>query len=333
MVEPMTEFQIILCTCADREQAERIAHRLVELHLAACVNILPGVQSIYRWQGTVESAAEVLLLIKTSRASAMRCNRPSPAFTPTKFPSSSYSPSPAARSRIWLGWNRAYARPEGFLLCFKCSGAGSSSMRLLFVAFAISFCALLWVAFSVARHILQHDPGKPGGRDTSGDGAERLLESGPWKSSAYKQDSLGAWHAPRVGWNTLLAVVAATALVAISAHIAVPLGFTPVPVTMQTFAVLLLGLLFSPGPAFACLALYLMEGAVGLPVFSPHGPGGMAQLLGPSGGYLLSYPFAAALTSFLYRRGRRRFGSAGNRGRRARQPAHPCRRWGVAWDS
>jgi periplasmic divalent cation tolerance protein len=64
----MTDFQIVLCTCADRELGERIAHRLVELHLAACVNILPDVQSIYRWQGTVESAAEVLLLIKTSAA-------------------------------------------------------------------------------------------------------------------------------------------------------------------------------------------------------------------------------------------------------------------------
>jgi biotin transport system substrate-specific component len=125
-----------------------------------------------------------------------------------------------------------------------------------------------------------------------------------------KQDSLGAWQAPRAGWRTLPAVVAATALVAICAHIAVPLGFTPVPVTMQTFAVLLLGLLFSPAPAFACLGLYLMEGALGMPVFSPHGPGGMARLLGPSGGYLLSYPFAAALTSLLYRRGHRRFGSA-----------------------
>ncbi len=61
----MTDFQIILSTCADREQAERIAHRLLELHLAACVNILPGVQSIYRWQGGIESAAEVLMLIKT----------------------------------------------------------------------------------------------------------------------------------------------------------------------------------------------------------------------------------------------------------------------------
>jgi periplasmic divalent cation tolerance protein len=61
----MTDFQIILSTCADREQAERIAHRLLELHLAACINIVPGVQSIYRWQGSIESSAEVLLLIKT----------------------------------------------------------------------------------------------------------------------------------------------------------------------------------------------------------------------------------------------------------------------------
>ena len=124
---------------------------------------------------------------------------------------------------------------------------------------------------------------------------------------SYKQDSLRALHAPRIAWNTLQVIVLATALVAICAHIGMPLGFTPIPVTMQTFAVLLLGLLFSPGAAFACLALYLMEGAIGLPVFSPHGPGGMAQLLGPSGGYLLSYPFAAALAGLLYRRGHRRF--------------------------
>src|SRR5450755_3419273 len=123
----------------------------------------------------------------------------------------------------------------------------------------------------------------------------------------YKQDSLRALHAPRIAWNSTIAVVLATGLVAICAHIALPLGFTPVPVTMQTFAVLLLGLLLGPAPAFACLTLYLMEGAMGLPVFSPHGPGGLAQLLGPTGGYLLSYPFAALLASLLYRRSRRGF--------------------------
>ena len=126
----------------------------------------------------------------------------------------------------------------------------------------------------------------------------------------FKHDSLRALPAPHIAWNTVIAVVLATTLVAICAHIAMPLGFTPIPVTMQTFAVLLLGLLFSPGAAFACLALYLIEGALGLPVFSPHGPGGLAQLLGPSGGYLLSYPFAAALASLLYRRGQRRFVTA-----------------------
>ena len=126
----------------------------------------------------------------------------------------------------------------------------------------------------------------------------------------FKQDSIQALAAPRIAWRTVGGIVLATAVVAICAHISVPLGFTPVPVTMQSFAVILLGLLFGPGPAFACLALYLMEGAMGLPVFTPHGPGGMAQLLGPTGGYLLSYPFAAALASLLYRRGGRRLWAA-----------------------
>jgi biotin transport system substrate-specific component len=123
----------------------------------------------------------------------------------------------------------------------------------------------------------------------------------------FKQLSIQPLSAPLAGWNTGIGVVLATGLVAICAHIAVPLGFTPVPITMQTFAVLFLGLLFAPGPAFACLALYLMEGAVGLPVFTPHGPGGIVQLLGPTGGYLLSYPFAAAAASLIYRRWRGSF--------------------------
>ena len=62
----MTDLQIILCTCSDHEQARKIGRELVDRRLAACVNILPGVHSIYRWQGDVESAEEVLLLIKTN---------------------------------------------------------------------------------------------------------------------------------------------------------------------------------------------------------------------------------------------------------------------------
>ena len=97
-------------------------------------------------------------------------------------------------------------------------------------------------------------------------------------------------------------VVGASLFVAICAHISVPLFFTPVPLTMQNFAVLLLGLLMEPAPVFAALTLYLIEGASGMPVFTPHGPGGILHLLGPNGGFLLAYPFVAALVSLLARR-------------------------------
>jgi len=93
----------------------------------------------------------------------------------------------------------------------------------------------------------------------------------------------------------------ATALMAICAHVSLPLFFTPVPLTLQTFGVLLIGFLLGPSLGFSAMMLYLAEGAVGLPVFSPGGPGGMAQLIGVTGGYLLSYPFAAALAGFLVR--------------------------------
>jgi biotin transport system substrate-specific component len=104
--------------------------------------------------------------------------------------------------------------------------------------------------------------------------------------------------------------IASTALVALCAHISIPLGFTPVPITLQPFAVLLLGLLLAPEISFAALTLYLLEGAAGLPVFSPHGLGGVAQLFGPTGGYLLAAPFAAAVAGLAYRDGKRKLLSA-----------------------
>jgi biotin transport system substrate-specific component len=97
-------------------------------------------------------------------------------------------------------------------------------------------------------------------------------------------------------------VVAGSVLVAICAHISIPLIFTPVPLTMQNFAVLLLGLMMEPAAVFASMVLYLIEGASGLPVFTPHGPGGILQLLGPTGGFLLAYPFVAAFAGLLARR-------------------------------
>lgn len=56
---------LCLCTCPDRDTARTLARALVEARLAACVNLLPGVESVYRWQDTVEEATEVQLLIKT----------------------------------------------------------------------------------------------------------------------------------------------------------------------------------------------------------------------------------------------------------------------------
>jgi biotin transport system substrate-specific component len=95
--------------------------------------------------------------------------------------------------------------------------------------------------------------------------------------------------------------IAASLFVALCAHISLPLFFTPVPLTLQPFAVILVGLLLSPSAAFAAMLLYLLEGAAGLPVFTPQGPGGILQLFGPTGGYLLSYPFAATLASWVAR--------------------------------
>jgi biotin transport system substrate-specific component len=117
-------------------------------------------------------------------------------------------------------------------------------------------------------------------------------------------------EAPSAVWQGVRGagiVVAGSALIAVCAHAAIPLWFTPVPVTLQPFAVLLLGLLLGPRMAFGATAAYLAEGAAGLPVFTPHGLGGMVQLLGPTGGYLLSYPIVAPLVSVLWRLGARSF--------------------------
>ena len=89
--------------------------------------------------------------------------------------------------------------------------------------------------------------------------------------------------------------VAGSLFVALCAHLVVPLPFTPVPLTLGDLAVLLVGLSLGPVTGFAALALYLAEGGAGMPVFSPTGPGGIAQLIGPTGGYLMAYPLAAAI--------------------------------------
>jgi biotin transport system substrate-specific component len=103
-------------------------------------------------------------------------------------------------------------------------------------------------------------------------------------------------------------VVGASLVVALCARITIPLmPLTPVPLTVQNLGVLLVGLLLGSRRGFAALALYLVEGAVGLPVFNPTGPGGIAQLLGPTGGFLMVYPFVAFLAGYIFERGTKSF--------------------------
>jgi len=109
-------------------------------------------------------------------------------------------------------------------------------------------------------------------------------------------------------------VVGASIFVALCARVTLPLPFTPVPLTMQNFGVLLVGLMLGRRRGFAALTLYLAEGLAGMPVFNPTGPGGLAQLLGPTGGYLISYPFVAALAGWIMERGPRTFFRAATAG-------------------
>jgi biotin transport system substrate-specific component len=95
-------------------------------------------------------------------------------------------------------------------------------------------------------------------------------------------------------------VIGASLFVALCARVTVPLPFTPVPLTLQNFGVILVGLLLGSRRGFAALAVYLMEGAMGMPVFNPAGPGGIAQILGPTGGFLMAYPLVAFVAGWIY---------------------------------
>lgn len=103
-------------------------------------------------------------------------------------------------------------------------------------------------------------------------------------------------------------VVTASLFVALCARITIPLmPLTPVPLTVQNFGVLVVGLLLGSRRGFAAMMLYLLEGMSGLPVFNPTGPGGVAQLFGPTGGFLLAYPLVAFAAGYLFEHGKRNF--------------------------
>ena len=106
-------------------------------------------------------------------------------------------------------------------------------------------------------------------------------------------------------------VVGATVFVALCARITIPLmPLTPVPLTAQNLGVLLVGLLLGSRRGFAAMMVYLLEGMAGLPVFNPNGPGGVTQLFGVTGGFLLIYPFVAFVAGRIFERGARSFARA-----------------------
>jgi biotin transport system substrate-specific component len=118
------------------------------------------------------------------------------------------------------------------------------------------------------------------------------VEAQPWSWSLTKNAAL---------------VVGATLLMGILGRFALPLPFTPVPLTLANFGVLLVGLTLGSRRGFAALTLYLAAGAMGAPVFAPSALSGVAQLLGPTGGYLISYPFVAFLAGWIAERGPKTF--------------------------
>jgi biotin transport system substrate-specific component len=114
-------------------------------------------------------------------------------------------------------------------------------------------------------------------------------------------------HAPALSLTqdkriAVVGVIGFAIALATASQIAIPLPGTPVPFTLQPMIVVLAGLLLGPTRGAASMMLYLLVGALGVPVFTPVGAPGIARLLGPTGGYLIAYPFAAYVTGLVARR-------------------------------
>lgn len=119
-----------------------------------------------------------------------------------------------------------------------------------------------------------------------------------------KLEALGLPWTPARVVRRVVAILAGALLVALGAQLAIPLPVTPVPITLQVPAVLIVGGLLGPVLGASSMVAYLLLGGAGLPVFAPTGPSGIAWWFGPTGGYLLAYPLAAAITGRLVGQGR-----------------------------
>jgi biotin transport system substrate-specific component len=103
---------------------------------------------------------------------------------------------------------------------------------------------------------------------------------------------------------TIFGIVGFAAAVAAASQIAIPLPWTPVPITLQPMLVILAGMLLGPAAGATSMVLYLAAGALGLPVFTPIGAPGIARFFGPTGGYLIAYPVAALVAGAIASRAR-----------------------------
>ena len=109
-----------------------------------------------------------------------------------------------------------------------------------------------------------------------------------------------AWLQGRSTVTQVLAVLFGTLVLAASSQVSVPM--VPVPMTMQTLAVTLVGALYGWRLGGLTILVWLAQGALGLPVFA-GGSGGFVRFFGPTAGYLLAFPIAGALTGWLVERG------------------------------
>jgi periplasmic divalent cation tolerance protein len=112
MIVPAPVLRIVLTTAGSREEAEQIARALLEERLAACVNIVPGLTSIYRWKGDVETASELLLLIKTTAACVEGLEATLRRLHSYEVPEFLVL-TPEAAGKSWLDWLLHETAPPG----------------------------------------------------------------------------------------------------------------------------------------------------------------------------------------------------------------------------
>jgi biotin transport system substrate-specific component len=113
--------------------------------------------------------------------------------------------------------------------------------------------------------------------------------------------SLSLWQS-RDARLSVVGIFGFALALAAASQVAMTIPGTPVPVTLQPFVVVLAGMMLGPVAGLASMALYLLAGAIGLPVFAPMGAPGLARFFGPTGGYLIAYPAAAFVAGLLARR-------------------------------